>query len=366
MNIDVTSHISDALRSLQVQFIDYPGGVLLRRGGTTVKLGTKGAAKAVRIILEETQNEGRTVEQICNLFSPKVKSLVKNLINQLVGWNLLVRHDSHMFTGEAVDGNLQVFYWDLHSGFTQAVPSLAERRITILGLNQVSRQIAGALNKAGLKQLKIVDLPLLRNLSFFDKSHTFLNQSWPDETRNYIATSEKFDPKDTDCVVITSDFGSNSSFHEVNALCVSSKCHLLPVILQNVSGSVGPLIIPEETACFECLRARHNSHIDDWALWQACEDAAFDGQQSFGLHPAMPAILGNIAAFELTKLYGGLEDLAKVGTLIEFNLRELRLTQRKVLKVPRCRVCSRMKLQASTNPEKTFFVPLDWDSGERK
>jgi hypothetical protein len=60
----------------------------------------------------------------------------------------------------------------------------------------------------------------------------------------------------------------------------------------------------------------------------------------------MASILGDIAAFELTKFYSGVIPQWNVGTMIEVNLLATHLTTRKVLKVPRCRACSPVNSKA--------------------
>jgi hypothetical protein len=59
-----------------------------------------------------------------------------------------------------------------------------------------------------------------------------------------------------------------------------------------------------------------------------------------GFHPAMASVLGDLAAFELARLYAPALPNRSVGTQIEVNLLGPRLTSRRILKAPRCRTCS--------------------------
>jgi hypothetical protein len=72
----------------------------------------------------------------------------------------------------------------------------------------------------------------------------------------------------------------------------------------------------------------------------------------------MASILGNIAAFELIKLYSGALPRSKVGTLIEVNLLGTKLTSRKVLKVPRCIICSQLNSRSFTALQKSVPEPV--------
>ncbi|MFB3146853.1 MAG: hypothetical protein ACE1ZO_06975, partial [Nitrospirales bacterium] len=69
-------------------------------------------------------------------------------------------------------------------------------------------------------------------------------------------------------------------------------------------------------------------------------------------HPSMASILGDIAAMEMTKFYSQSMPLWNVGKLIEVNLLATRMTPRKVLKLPRCPVCSPLQTQAAITPDK--------------
>lgn len=66
----------------------------------------------------------------------------------------------------------------------------------------------------------------------------------------------------------------------------------------------------------------------------------------------MISVLSGVAAFELVKLYGEMVAALNVGTLIEVNLLGTRMTTRKVLRIPRCRVCSSLLEQPSISIHK--------------
>src|SRR5207247_6023243 len=146
-------------------------------------------------------------------------------------------------------------------------------------------------------------------------------------------------------LVVTSDFGATSAIRQWNRYCVGKGWGLLPVILQDLIGYLGPLIIPGETACYECLRARQNSHMTDPAAQRAPETRGFEDQRLAGFHPSMARVVGELAAMELLKFHGKLP-MWRVGTMIEINLMAPSLATRKVLKVPRCAVCSPMQVRA--------------------
>jgi thiazole/oxazole-forming peptide maturase SagC family component len=131
----------------------------------------------------------------------------------------------------------------------------------------------------------------------------------------------------------------------------------LPVVLQDLIGTVGPLVIPGESACLECLRARENAHMDDPEKRRASEYGAFHGQVVNAFHPSMASILGDLAAMELVKFHGQLMRSQLVGHLIEVNLVAPEITVRRVLKLPRCEVCGSVVSRSPISDEKVAFMP---------
>jgi hypothetical protein len=69
-------------------------------------------------------------------------------------------------------------------------------------------------------------------------------------------------------------------------------------------------------------------------------------------------MLGDIAAFEVIKVFGDALPNRKVGSLIEVKLLIPELKARKILKIPRCRVCSPLYSRASIACTKDPFTPI--------
>jgi thiazole/oxazole-forming peptide maturase SagC family component len=122
-------------------------------------------------------------------------------------------------------------------------------------------------------------------------------------------------------------------------------------------GYIGPYIIPGETACYECLRARQNSHLANSEQERAFELVAFESQDVVGFHPAMPGAVAHVAAMELIKLFSHTLPFRNVASLIEFNLLVPRLTNRKVLRIPTCAVCRTLQMHAATSVDTNEAMP---------
>ena len=126
-----------------------------------------------------------------------------------------------------------------------------------------------------------------------------------------------------------------------------------PVLLQDLIGYVGPLVVPGRTACFECLRARQNACMDAPGVQRAAEG---DSAKALAYHPSMPSILGDVAALEITKLLGGVPP-PQHSRLIEVNLLAPAIETRTVLKLPRCPVCGALETRPSVSTKRRAFQP---------
>jgi thiazole/oxazole-forming peptide maturase SagC family component len=308
----------------------------------------------VKKILAVVSNDGATREEILELLEPEAGPIIERLSEQLLSRRLLVPCEGE--TG-GPESNLDVFYWHFGEQTTRVTGRLNRRSLVILGVNSISRQLAASLAASEVENFKILDHPRLRNLRLFDDGGKVKADQWPASLQAPQEWTEPFDSEPFDCLIATSDFGGQEAMREWNTLCVQQNRHFLPVVLQDLIGYVGPLVVPGETACFDCLRIRRNSQMHGCKAQRLTEGVAFEGQAVVGFHPSMASIVGNVAAFELIKLYSEALPFLKVGTLIEVNLLTTELKTRRVLKIPRCPTCSPLKTRPSTTPYKPNFTP---------
>jgi molybdopterin-synthase adenylyltransferase len=349
------------LRVLPLQCIELPDGVLLVRGCTEVKISGEGAAEALQIVLTATAGEGMTREELLGLFGALDRPGVEQLVEILAARRLLVRADAFAVPPPNGETGQEVFYWEFGERAEAVVGRLDKSRIAILGVNCISGQLARALAQCGFASVTVVDFPLLRNQRLF-REETLAASEWsgppPLPLDVWEAQIEEERPA---CLVATADFSGQLLLHYWNEWCVEHGCNFLPVLLDKAIGYVGPLVVPGETACYECLRARENAHFENPDLRRASEalSAVLQRPTLHGFLPPMASVLGDLAAMELTKFHGGVMNF-RAGTLLEVNLLGPEMRARKVLKVPRCGVCSSLNRQAAVNPHKVSFLPGEY------
>lgn len=355
---------SGKLKLLPLQVIELPEGIVLKRGCTEFKVVGDGAATGMHRILSALSENGATAETLCQLFAEPDRKWVENLIEKLMTRQLLVPAEANgSATAKESESHLDIFYWHFNVLTPDINEQLNRACMPIIGVNYISRQLAQVLLESGVHNIEIIDHPYLRNLRMFNEAGSLKPECWPPNLPQPLILkdwAEKVDSQEFLCLVATSDFGDQQVLSEWNRYCVERESHFFPVVLKNVVGHLGPLIIPGDTACFECLYSRQNAHMREPVTRQAMTTSAFAGQLVNGFHPAMASIVGDLAAFELTKFFTGVLPNPNVGTLIEVNLLASQLSTHKVLKVPRCSVCSPLHVVSATSSIARALKEDDW------
>jgi len=350
-------------QTLPLQVIDVDTGVLLKRGNSILNVNGTGAKDAVRIVLSSFDAPGATIEEVTQKFPESDRKAVGQLIEKLMTNKFAVPSQTLPQGYPAFESHMDIFYWHFGETTDSMNERLNKQRITILGVNTISRQLCSIFLASGFKNFEVVDCPTLRNTRLVSKSTRFSQESWGPshrpKPRDFDEWKTSTKPEDFDCLVATSDFGGQHLFKEWNHLCVQHKRFFFPILLHDQIGCIGPLVVPDQTACYECFLARQHSHKPATPSTIKADELSYEGQAVVGFHPAMASALADIAAFELTKFFSGVVPGWNVGTVLEMNLLTSRMTPRKVLKVPRYSVCSPLITRTPTNPKKTFsFHPI--------
>jgi bacteriocin biosynthesis cyclodehydratase domain-containing protein len=326
------------LRALPVQVVEIDDGVVLKRGCVETSIRGKGAVEAVQRLLQATSGGGMDAAAVRNLFADGEHADLDTLIEHLRRRGLLVSDSVDSSAVLSSETPAEVFYWHFGVREADAAGALAERRMVIIGLNGITRQLARSLSSCGVGSVSLVDDPLLRNPELLDEDGMPAPDVWSFGPRFRMIDSRDIDPDGLDCLVATSEFGASSIVARWNEFCVLHKRPFLPVVLKDLVGWIGPLVIPGETACYECARMRQRAHQPDPGLRQAIEAAAQGGPAGF--LPPMSSMLADMAAIELIRFFC-LGDLpSRAGTLIEVSVLAREMTPRPVLKLPRCPVCT--------------------------
>ncbi|HEV8327538.1 MAG TPA: TOMM precursor leader peptide-binding protein [Nitrospiraceae bacterium] len=344
---------SKFLTALPVQVIEVPGGVVLKRGATEILVNGAHAAEVVKSVLNLTGN-GASVARILGRFSPSDRQKIQELINHLIERHMLVSADTKMRTPRLEERDVDIFFSNFGSANTGVVTDISKLRFVIIGVNTISRQLALCLATCGFQNYLVLDDLQHRSPRFFNKMGDLNGQEWPASLERPRLWDTNRPLEFGDCTVVTSDAGGQQYFCELNKLCLEHKVKLLPVMLKNFIGHVGPFVIPGETACYQCLVSREGSHRTDPLIDSIVDTAAVSGN-AVGFHPSMAAILGDVAAFELTRFFTGNLPQRAPGQFLEIDLLAGKMVNRTVIKVPRCTACGSLQKSSLINLRKLLF-----------
>jgi bacteriocin biosynthesis cyclodehydratase domain-containing protein len=332
---------STRLRSFPVELVEVDDGVLLVRGSTVVQIRGHVAHAAVRGILEACAGEGLGYDEIIEAFPDFAQAAAKALIDELIARRILVGDDQAVQPVDGQESPLDVFRWELGLTKGGAAGRLADKTIAVVGVNWITRRVCEDLAAWGVERCVVIDDDRLRNPEFFDDRANPRAAMWPstlvrpEDGRDWLA---RVGNGEFGAVIVGSEHRAQELMRDVNRVCVDHRVLFMPATLSGSIGFVGPLVVPRETACYECLIARENSNLLNPESEGPLRSAVFRSRGYPGFHPAMASVLGDFAAMELIKFTTDVVPW-HIGALFEINMLSPEMTTRRVLKLPRCAVC---------------------------
>lgn len=334
---------SERLITVPFQIIETYNSIIIKRGRIEVKISGDNIAEVLQTIIKKINNGGATKAEICELFEEQHRPAVAMLIDGLVKRRLLIPPTQQISKDET---ELDIFRWHFEDEVIGRIDDLKSKNIVIIGINSISYQLEKSLRNSGFERIIIVDYPMLRSTRF---SGRLENPTFSTEPVDYKKLENNIKPNDIDCVIATCDFGAIPQLRRWNEFCIEQNIIFLPIILQDLIGYIGPIVVPDQTACFECLLSRRNANIGNSDLNDLSEMTFFEMQKVIGYHPIMASILADIATMELIKFYGAIGGILNVGKLIRINMLASQLDSHHIMRIPKCKTCSKLNKRPSTN-----------------
>lgn len=326
------------LHVLPTQVIEIDNGVLLIRGATQFRLIGAGSYDLVYELFTRLHLPGQSRSDLLAAFAGPERDKLEQLVDLLIA-RRLVSSCADAAAPASEQAAEEIFFWDFGLRAADVRADFAKHIVHIAGLNRIGLAIAGALRKCGFVNLTLIDIPVLRNVALFDQSGRPRTDLTGDGVPEVVdETSWRDRGRTPSLLVATSDFGGKALLRPWNEWAVGAGVPFFAVVLQNLVGSIGPYVVPYETPCYECVRGRENSNMDDPSTQREMEALAFEGQFATGYHPLMPDLVAGHAAFELTKMYSGMAR-GPIGRLITVSPLDSGMSTHRVLKLPYCPVC---------------------------
>lgn len=348
MGNDVPGVKEAQYRLLGIQAIPYADGIVIRRGRTRMFLRGEGIGDLLDLVIRRSaEGNGVSLARLMAEVEGARHTTVRNLLDRLIAERLLIPAD-----GEAAGERPEdIFYWNHGAAAAVGRENVARVEVAVFGVNHIALPLLGNLRSCGFRSVALIDHPALRNLDFFNDRQ---------ELRPEIAAAMATPPrslddwtakaKAADCHVVCSDFGGLDLMREWNRKCIASGTKFYPIVLEDEVASLGPLVVPGEGPCYECLVARQDSNLVDPARTRATEAHAFFGQEVTGFVQPMARVAADLAAVDLLKYFSRALPGGVAGRLIEADLMTPALRTRTVLKAPRCPVCSPAASEALFRP----------------
>ncbi|MEP0324369.1 TOMM precursor leader peptide-binding protein [Bauldia litoralis] len=341
-------------RLLDLQAVPCDGGVIVRRGRTRLRIpGAKAAELLDLLVARSAEGRGINLEDLSVDVDPADRETLADLVAHLHGARLLVA-GPETGRGERRD---DVFYWNHGTTAAATVANLERVSLAIFGINHVSLPLLGNLRSCGFRFLTLVDHPALRNLDFFDDDAALRPEIAGAMSVRPVAFADwQARDRRVDCHIACSDVGGLSLMRDWNRACVAADILFYPIVLEDEVAHLGPMVVPGEGPCFECLSLRRDAVAADPDGGRAGRGHAFFGGTVSGYLQPMARAAADIGAIELLKHFGKTLPGGAAGRLVEADLMTPSLRTRTILKVPRCPVCATARLpeapvQAEATPQ---------------
>ncbi|QUJ67505.1 TOMM precursor leader peptide-binding protein [Photobacterium sp. GJ3] len=161
-----------------------------------------------------------------------------------------------------------------------------------------------------------------------------------------IQDNPSSDRLESSLIVVCSDSDNVSYFSELNQLSFEKA---LPVLFASIDKSdvrIGPLVIPEQSSCYQCLLNRMLPNIK----YKQEFDGKFSQKNVMLKRQAEPQMYAMYAAFhvisQIVKFNHGVFDLCLLNEVLDVNLIDYDLDVRPVLRDPKCQCCYQKQHQS--------------------
>ncbi len=135
----------------------------------------------------------------------------------------------------------------------------------------------------------------------------------------------------------------------VHKACLKAKVKICSAeFLSATSLSIGPTVIPGETACWTCLDRRQKGAQEFYTELLATQQFLEKHPEADPVGARLPALaqmLAGLAAFEALRILTNVYPPVTVGNMVIFNAVDYAMESHPVLKLPRCPDCSPVREQ---------------------
>ena len=345
-------------KSLLCEVVAVPGGALLKRGLVESRIAGEGVAELCQLLLLLCRTEAASADELLSILLPRMSGLDRahfdRLLAHLIEIGVIVEcADSSTLPQESED-SLSI-YISNYAGETGKT-LLNESRVAILGISHLSLQLAAALSEGAVGHVKLVHIPELLS-SQFDPATDWINQQGVEVSAGFIPIVGKSEIGEANLVVGVSEDGIQAALRPWNSELVRARTPFLPILVNGETAEIGPFVLGNSGPCMECLRARQNSCSDDPANFRAIDYIAPDSAYVRARHPSMGAVAAHLACIQITKFLLRAQHDEQMAAMLRMDFRDMTIRSHRILRIPRCPVCSAGNERPARSILKSPFVP---------
>jgi len=144
-----------------------------------------------------------------------------------------------------------------------------------------------------------------------------------------------------DLLVACQETPGHAFFSRVNELCMEAGVRWLRVAIEGVGASIGPTVVPYETACYACYESRREANMEDFKDYREFKERLSGSIENTaeGKLPLFWSLVANHAAMEVVRIISGFAPPKTMGRFFQVTCTSLDVSAHDVLRLPRCPAC---------------------------
>lgn len=327
--------------------------ICIRSDLRSFELSGKGVAALVSRVLPllDGRHDERSIVRELRDFAP---ASVRGVLADLVRLGAVVTAPEAAVAAEAGDSAALAAFlrsWGGGQDWERQVSRLKDARVAIVGLNEWAAVAAETLVRAGVGSLLLLDEPsrarrdsgassaarLVRRLRGL-RSPTSLSLGSLRGRKGHLEL-----PLDgITLLLVTLPPDALQLLDGVARMAHGAGGRYLVAHIDGLSALVGPLVVPGETACWECLRRRelvNRPYVEEAAALQSALLSGVQASRRRLMPPGAASVLGGLIALETLKILTDYSPSQLAGRRLELHLVTHEVRTHDIVRLPWCPVC---------------------------
>jgi bacteriocin biosynthesis cyclodehydratase domain-containing protein len=210
--------------------------------------------------------------------------------------------------------------------------AMLKKRVLTIGPDELTQEINKRLVQHGLNHLDSLNVEREGN-----------------DLEHYVLTTQP------DLLIHTSRIEDYKMALECNRIALTHNTAWISTWTDGMIITLMPVMLPNQTACFECFLDRQRSHYDQQEADSAFEQYLINGRPDSLLKVRnqnlfIDQIQIDLLVVRSLRYLMGAKELGPVSKVIEFDLKQLALTHHPLLRMPNCPTCSPNQSQPPIRP----------------